>query len=153
MRSVLFTAAIWAALLAGCVAEGPYYGPSNAYGSGYGYDYYGPSYYSYGYGPSYSYDYYGPSYFGFYYRNDGDRYWSGSSRSWQQGSVQTQPRASVQSGQTRTQPRVRSSDRIASHNAARERQEERHERTQQAKRESTRVASAPRGLAERDHGG
>ena len=47
MRARLFVAAMFAALLAGCAVEGPYYGGPyyNSYGYGYDYDYYGPAYY------------------------------------------------------------------------------------------------------------
>lgn len=130
MRFPLFAAAFSAALLAGCATEGPYYG-----GYAYDYGYYGP-------------DYYGPSYFSFYYRGgDGDhqRGWSGGTRSWQQGSVQVQPRSPSPSV---SQPRIRSGNHQAQGGA----RAERHERAaRQSNRQSSRIAQRP--APEREHGG
>ena len=140
--------ATFAALLAGC-AEGPYYG-GPYYSSGYDYGYYGPGYYSgysyYDYGPSY---YYSPGYLGFSYRSgDGDRHWdhsNWSSRSFQQGSVQTQPRTS---SRIASKPRVRSSSTSVAHAG---RHIETH--TNAARQPPRHLASQTRTGPDREHGG
>jgi hypothetical protein len=151
-----FAATIFAALLAGC-AEAPYYGGTYGGTYSYGYsDYYGPGYYYgpdyYAYGPSY---YYGPGIgFSYSYRGgdsgrhwDGDQHWNGSnwsSRSFQQGSVQTQPRTA---SRTTTQPRVRSNNANLAHAG-------RHVETQpRAARQPTHIASRTRTGPDREHGG
>jgi len=149
-------AAIVAALLAGCVetpyyAGGPYdsYGYSDYYGSGYAPGYYGPGYYDYG--PGY---YYGPSVgFSYSYRSgdghhwDGDHHhWNGShwsSRSFQQGSMQTHPRTS---SRVASQPRMRSTSSVAHAG----RHFDAHPRAAQ---QPSRMASQTRTGPDREHGG
>jgi len=147
MRLSLIAAAISAALLAGCAAEGTYYGDYGApsYGYGYGYDsYYGPSY-----GPTY---YYGPDYYSFYYRSgDGGSRWNGSGRTWQgstssrtfQGSAQTSSRSA---SRTVAQPRLRSNTHVA--------ESGRHlQRSQRTARQPSHVASHTRTGPDSEHGG
>ena len=142
-------ATMLAALLAGCAAA-PYYGGSYSYGySGYS-DYYGPGYYygpeAYYYGPGY---YYGPAIgFSYSYRGgDSGQHWNGSNwsnRSFQQGSVQTQPRSS---SRIASQPRVRSSQANVAHAG-------RHvEKQSRAARQPTHIASHTRTGPDREHGG
>lgn len=181
MRLYLLAPALLAAVVAGCATEGPYYGYGydSGYASGYyapGYyapGYYAPGYYAYDYGPYYTGpSYYGPDYFAFSYRGDdghhwdhwnGNRYWNGTTQSWnngtrtsQQGSVRSAPRTS---GTAQTQPRASSRAYAQAHprnsathvgtprgraNEARRDQAERQQRS--------RVASAPHG-PDREHGG
>ena len=157
MRSRLFVAAMFAALLAGCAVEAPYYGGPyyNSYGYGYDYDYYGPTYYgSTYYGPSY----YAPGYLAFSYRSgDGYRdHWSGTgtwhgsttgSTTWQR-SVQAPTRSTTRSV---TQPRVRSSTTVA-HAERRTNREAGVDRAERAARHPSHVA-AQRAGPDREHGG
>jgi hypothetical protein len=151
MRVSLIAAAISAALLAGCAAEGTYYGDYGSPYYGYGSPYYGYGYgYGYDYGPSYGPTYYyGPDYYSFYYRSgDGGYRWNGSGRTWQgsntfQGSAQTPSRSA---SRTVAQPRVRSNTRVAQS----ERRFDRHER---AARRPSHVASQTRTGPDREHGG
>jgi hypothetical protein len=152
----LVAATVFAGLLAGC-AEGPYYGgsyynsygyadydsgPSYYYSPGY---YYAPGYYSgYYYGPGY---YTSPGYFGFSYRSGDSGRWDGSNwsnRSFQQGSVQTQPRSSTR---TVTQPRVRSSSTTVARSGRNV------ETRPRAARQPSHVASHTRTGPDREHGG
>ena len=157
MRSRLFVAAMFAALLAGCAVEAPYYGGPyyNSYGYGYDYDYYGPTYYgSTYYGPSY----YAPGYLAFSYRS-GDGYrdhwggtgtWHGSatgSSTWQR-SAQAPTRSTTRSV---TQPRVRSSTTVA-HAERRTNREAGVDRAERAARHPSHVAAQRTG-PDRDHGG
>ena len=173
MRLYLLAPALLAALVAGCATEGPYYGYGydSGYASGYyGPGYYAPGYYAYDYGPYYNGpSYYGPDYFAFSYRGDdghhwsGNRYWSGTthswnngSRTWQQGSVRTAPRTP---GTVQTQPRASSRTYAQAHprnsathvGAARGRATDAR-RDQVERQQRSRVASAPHG-PDREHGG
>lgn len=162
MRFRLFVAAMFAALLAGCAVEAPYYGGPyyNSYGYAYDYDYYGPTYYgpaydgSTYYGPSY----YAPGYLAFSYRSgDGYRdHWSGTGTwhgsattgsTWQR-SAQAPTRSTTRSV---AQPRVRSSTTVA-HAERRTNREAGVDRAERAARHPSHIAAQRTG-PDREHGG